>query len=198
MCVCVLVTQLCLTLCNPMDCSQPDSSVHGVLQARILKWVVIPFSRGSSWPRDQTRSPTLQADSLLSEPPGKPKVKYKRAEQGVVIPSKTAVIEPWARARPIARTHSLPRVSRQEWQGDSLAGNLSWGCSLRARGAGGCQLPNFIHQIHQRLGIPLGGDRLLPTLWIFCILQLSVGAGSIIIIWLIQKTKTWLGQLGLK
>ena len=44
MCVC-LVTQLCLTLCNPMDCSPPDSSVHGVLQARILEWVDVPSSR---------------------------------------------------------------------------------------------------------------------------------------------------------
>ena len=41
--------------CNPMDCSPPDSSLHGILQARILKWVAIPFSRGSSWPRDWTQ-----------------------------------------------------------------------------------------------------------------------------------------------
>ena len=51
--VCVLVTQSCLTLGNPMDCSPPGSSVHGILQARILEWVAIPLSRGSSWPRDQ-------------------------------------------------------------------------------------------------------------------------------------------------
>ena len=51
----VLVTQLCLTLCDPVDCSPPGSSVHGILQARILEWVAIPFSRGSSWPRDWTR-----------------------------------------------------------------------------------------------------------------------------------------------
>ena len=44
----VLVTQLCPTLCNPMDCSLPGSSVHGILQARILERVAIPFSRGSS------------------------------------------------------------------------------------------------------------------------------------------------------
>ena len=42
-------------LCDPMDCSSPGSSVHGVSQARILEWVAISFSRGSSWPRDQTR-----------------------------------------------------------------------------------------------------------------------------------------------
>jgi len=39
-----LVTQSCLTLCHPMDCSPPGSSVHGILQARILEWVAIPFS----------------------------------------------------------------------------------------------------------------------------------------------------------
>ena len=43
----VLVTQLCMTLCNPRDCSPPGSSVHGISQARILEWVAIPFSRGS-------------------------------------------------------------------------------------------------------------------------------------------------------
>ena len=47
----VLVAQLHPTLCNPME----DSSVHGILQSRILKWVNIPFSRGSSRPRDQTQ-----------------------------------------------------------------------------------------------------------------------------------------------
>ena len=50
----VKVTQLNLTLCDPMDCSPPGSSVHGILQARILEGVAIAFSRGSSWPRDQT------------------------------------------------------------------------------------------------------------------------------------------------
>ena len=49
------VTELCLTLCDPMDCSPPGSSVHGILQARILEWVAIPFSRGSSGPRDRTQ-----------------------------------------------------------------------------------------------------------------------------------------------
>ena len=53
--LCVCVTQLCPTLCNPLDCSPPGSSVHEILQARILEWVAIPFSTGSSQPRHQTR-----------------------------------------------------------------------------------------------------------------------------------------------
>ena len=55
-----------------MDCSLPDSSVHGIFQARILEWVAIPFSKGSSWSRKQTQVSCIAADSLLSEPPGKP------------------------------------------------------------------------------------------------------------------------------
>ena len=51
----VLVAQSCLILCNPMNCSPPGSSVPGIIQARILEWVTIPFSRGSSQPRDQTQ-----------------------------------------------------------------------------------------------------------------------------------------------
>ena len=49
-----LVAQSCLTLCDPVDCSLPGSSVHGILQARIVEWVDMPSSRGSSQPRDPT------------------------------------------------------------------------------------------------------------------------------------------------
>ena len=51
--LCVLVTQSCPVFCGPMDCSPPGSSVHGMLQGRILEWAAIPFSRGSSQPRHQ-------------------------------------------------------------------------------------------------------------------------------------------------
>ena len=49
------VAQSCLTLCDPMDCSLPGSSIHGIFQARVLEWVAISYSRGSSWPRDWTQ-----------------------------------------------------------------------------------------------------------------------------------------------
>ena len=77
MCVCVcvceyvyLTTKSCPNLCNSMDCSPSGSSVHGISQARILEWVVIPISRGSSPPM----YPAIQADFLTTEPLGKPKI----------------------------------------------------------------------------------------------------------------------------
>ena len=52
--MCGVRAQSCPTLCDPVDCSPPGSSVHGVLQARRLEWVAMPSSTGSSWPRDWT------------------------------------------------------------------------------------------------------------------------------------------------
>ena len=55
MCMCVCArTQSCLTPCDPMDCSPPGSSTHGIFQTRILEWAAISSSRGSSWPKDPT------------------------------------------------------------------------------------------------------------------------------------------------
>ena len=53
-CACAKSLQLCLTLCDPMDCSPPGCSVHGILQTRILEWVAMLSSRGYSWLRDKT------------------------------------------------------------------------------------------------------------------------------------------------
>ena len=62
----------CPTLCDPVDCSPPVSSVHGILQAEIPEWIAMPFSRASSQPGIKSGFPALQAASLPSEPPGKP------------------------------------------------------------------------------------------------------------------------------
>ena len=64
--------QLCLTLCNPMGCNQPGSSVHGILQARILEQVAMPSSRESSRPKDQTCSSCIAGRLFTAEPLGKP------------------------------------------------------------------------------------------------------------------------------
>ena len=75
--VCALSSlQLCSTLCDPMDCSPPGSSVHGIIQARTLEWVVISLSRGSSQPKDWTRISCISCTAgrfFTIEPLGKPK-----------------------------------------------------------------------------------------------------------------------------
>ena len=68
--------QLCLTQCDSMDCSLPGFSVYGILQARIMEWVAMPSSRGSSWPRNRTHISYVSCisrwGSLPLAPPGKP------------------------------------------------------------------------------------------------------------------------------
>ena len=81
-CVCVLSRfssvqslQSCPNLCDPIDCSLPGSSVHGILQARVLEWVATPSSRGSSRPRDRTLASfgsCVAGESSITEPLGKP------------------------------------------------------------------------------------------------------------------------------
>ena len=77
-CVHAKSLQSCLTPCNPTDCNLPGSSIHGILQARILEWVAMPYSRGSSRPRDWTCISCLlhwqgRFFTTFPAPPGKPK-----------------------------------------------------------------------------------------------------------------------------
>ena len=67
-----LVAKSCPTLWDTMDCRPPGSSVHGSSQARIMEWVAISFSRGSSQPRDQTPVSCIADGFFTTEPPGKP------------------------------------------------------------------------------------------------------------------------------
>ena len=62
--------QSCPTLCDPMDYSLPGSSIHGIFQARMLEWVAMPSSRGTSQPRDQTHISCIAGRFLTTEPPG--------------------------------------------------------------------------------------------------------------------------------
>ena len=70
----VKVAQTCPTLCDPMDYSLQGSFVHGILQARILEWVTVSFSRGSSRPRYRTQVCSLASRFFTPEPRGKPPV----------------------------------------------------------------------------------------------------------------------------
>ena len=74
LCVVFLVAQSCLTLCYPMDCSLPGSSVHGILQARILEW--LPSSRGSSQPRDRTQVSCIAGGLYCLSHQGSPYIVY--------------------------------------------------------------------------------------------------------------------------
>ena len=89
-CVCVCVCESCSVVSNS---ATPWTVVHGILQARILEWIDFPFSRGSSQPRDQTRPPTLQADSLPAEPQPLRNVPTCRGQVGHLGP-----IEGWSRS----------------------------------------------------------------------------------------------------
>ena len=85
----IKLPQSCLTLCDPMDCSPPGSSVHGTLQARLLEWVAMPSSRGSSWPRNKLRSlksPALVGGLFILAPSWKPIwVLYKNLIQQISL-----------------------------------------------------------------------------------------------------------------
>ena len=83
-CCCYLVAKSCPTLCDPMDCSPPGSSVHGILQARILEWVAISFSRGSSWSKDWTHVSCIGRQILYHAPPGKPKFYCRKLDKKLI------------------------------------------------------------------------------------------------------------------
>ena len=102
------VSRSVVSLCDPMDCSSPGSSVHGILQARILDRVAILFSRGSSWPKDRTQVSCF-AGWLPSEPPGK--------ESN----SSPFVSE--------AGTHSYPSVSQRDFSRNCQNLWIPLGCS---------------------------------------------------------------------
>ena len=96
-CMHAKLLQLCLVLCDPMDCSPPGSLVRGILQARILMWIAMSSSRGSSWPRDWTCISYISRIAgwfFTSEPPGKlnndDKKKYIDTFSGRVL------VEPWS------------------------------------------------------------------------------------------------------
>ena len=74
----VLVAQSCPTLCDPMDCSPPSFSVHGILQARILEWIAILFARGASQPRDRTLVSCLTGRFLPFQQQGNPVEDFKK------------------------------------------------------------------------------------------------------------------------
>ena len=96
-----LVAKSCPTLCNPMDCSPSGSSVRGISQVRILEWVVISFSRGSSQPTDQTCVSCI-GRQIITKPPGKPN-RTQQLHQRIFIVEKWKVM---SSQKPLYNCHS--------------------------------------------------------------------------------------------
>ena len=102
-----LVVQWCLTPCKPVDCSLPGCSIHGILQARILEWVAMPFPGGSSWPTNLTRVSciagrlftswaTREAHGRLWGHPNESAVNWKEANFWVPLWSATNPCREWS------------------------------------------------------------------------------------------------------
>ena len=101
------VTQSGLTLCDPTDHRPPGSSVHWIFQARILEWVVMPSSRGSSWPGDWTCISCVAGGFFTTESPGKPTVLYIKKQS--IFNLLTKISQRWQRLTilNIQRGHSV-------------------------------------------------------------------------------------------
>ena len=123
-CVCVCtrtckhgsVTQSCLNLCDPLDCSLPGSSVHGIFQAKILKWVVFHFPGDLADPGTEPTSPSLVGGFFTTEPPGKPSLLLNKSN----LCSKTVEIMKENRRR-------APRLQQQVCAQDVLKRSLKYG-----------------------------------------------------------------------
>ena len=102
---------LCLTLCDPIDYSPPDSSVHGISQTRILEWVAISFSRRSSRPRDRTCISCLAGGPFPTEPPRKPQMLLVQFSS--VTQSCPTLCDPTNRSMPgLPVHHQLPEFTQ--------------------------------------------------------------------------------------
>ena len=95
--VMIISTQLCLTLCDPMIYSPPDSFVHEIFQARVLEWVAISYSRGSSQPRDRTCISCIAGRFFTAEPSGKPIRKQLHVNLRILLqPMEFSRLEYWS------------------------------------------------------------------------------------------------------
>ena len=95
---------------TPVDHSLPGSSVHGISQAKIMEWVVISFSRGSSWPRDWTLFSCLSGRFLITEPPGKPSYSIEKSES-----ESCSVVSDSLQPRGLYTVHGILQARILEW-----------------------------------------------------------------------------------
>ena len=131
-CMCAKLLQSCLILCNP-DCSPPGSSVHGILQARTLEWVAMPSSRGSSWPRNQTRV-SCTADIFFTSWATReaPSGLYQKGVQSSDQYPKDSHLSPTLTHVPIQqKLHKLSHARHYPWISERLETNKIGGPTLK-------------------------------------------------------------------
>ena len=124
-CIYAKSLQSCPTLCDPMDCSLPGYSVHGIRQARILEWGAMSSSRGSTQPRDPTCISCGSSIVVTDEPLGKPCIYYKNNEQAGVTRLSWRVSGRWAGWGRAAQLASIGQRSRQGSRGCQISHGTS-------------------------------------------------------------------------
>ena len=125
--MCVVFAELFLTLCDPLDCSPPGSSVRGILQPIRVGWVAIPFSGVSSWPRDQTCvSHTAGRFFIQFEPQGSPNTRYMSVS--VKLLSRVQLFAtPWTvRGSYQTSIHGIFQARVLKWVAISFSRETSW------------------------------------------------------------------------
>ena len=124
--------QLCLTLCNPMDCSLPGSSVHKILQARILECVAISFFRPASWLRDWTWITCTDRWSLPFEQPGKPHIVLAAATAAASLQSCPTLCDPTDGSPPGSAIPGILQARTLEWVAISFSNAWKWKVKVKS------------------------------------------------------------------
>ena len=178
----VLTIQSFPTLCDPLNCSPPDSSAHGILQARILEWAAFSFSRASSPPRDWTLVSCIAGRFLTAEPPGKPYI------AGASIPTLSSLVgQPrLPQAHRQAEPHSLWSLNRPRNRASGRFVTSALACQGAAASHHPTKMPRFPHwralpgSVQERLLRGQGWQgcrRLLHPCWASLLAQRSWGPG---------------------
>ena len=102
------------SFCDPMDCSPPGSSIHGISQTRIQKWVAISFSRGTSQPKERTCISCLAGGFFITEPPGKPMVLVDDVNQETEKRKEAGGREGWIKGRKKGNTAGVGQEGKEE------------------------------------------------------------------------------------
>ena len=132
-CALCLVAQLCLTLCDPMDFRPTDSSVHGILQSRILEWVVFSYFRGPSQPWDQTcnsSSPGLAGGFFTTALPGKPHIYTAAAAKS--LQWRPTLCDPIDGSPPGSPIPGILQARTLEWVAISFSNAWKWKVKVKS------------------------------------------------------------------